>query len=245
MIKIGFMKKPAHSEECYLFILSHNDKAATKAYTLSKKSLFFVAFYFIFNSKDLLQKGHLMNNLSIQLRKSVITAICMALCVVLPLALHLVPNGGTLFSPMHLPVLLCGLICGWQYGLLCGIFGPVLSCFITGMPGMGYLPTMIIELALYGFLSGLVFKLIHTGKKTVDIYISLISAMLIGRIITGIVRAFIFAYGSLSFQAWVTGYFISCLPGIIVQLVLLPILYHALERASLLPGQALQTAQTA
>ena len=170
-----------------------------------------------------------MNNLSIQLRKSVITAICMALCVVLPLALHLIPNGGTLLSPMHFPVLLCGLVCGWQYGLLCGIFGPVLSCFITGMPGMGYLPTMMI----------------HTGKKTVDIYISLISAMLIGRIITGIVRAFIFAPGSLSFQAWVIGYFLSCLPGIIVQLILLPILYHALERASLLPEQALQTAQTA
>lgn len=190
-------------------------------------------------------KGHLMNKLSIHLRKTIITAICMALCVVLPMAFHAIPNGGTLFSPMHLPVFLCGLVCGWQYGLLCGIFGPVLSSFITGMPGMGYLPTMMVELALYGFISGLLINLIHTGKKTADIYISLLSAMLIGRIITGIVRAFIFAPGSITLQAWATGYFVSCLPGIIIQLILLPILYHALERSKLLPKQMVQTSQAA
>ncbi len=186
-----------------------------------------------------------MNKLSIHLRKTIITAICMALCVVLPMAFHAIPNGGTLFSPMHLPVFLCGLVCGWQYGLLCGIFGPVLSSFITGMPGMGYLPTMMVELALYGFISGLLINLIHTGKKTADIYISLLSAMLIGRIITGIVRAFIFAPGSITLQAWATGYFVSCLPGIIIQLILLPILYHALEHAKLLPKQMVQTSKAA
>lgn len=184
-----------------------------------------------------------MNKLSIHLRKSMVTAICMALCVVLPLAFHLVPDGGTLFSPMHLPVLLCGLVCGWQYGLLCGILGPVLSSFITGMPGIGYLPTMMIELTLYGFISGLLIKILHTGRKTADIYISLISAMIIGRIITGIVRAFLFAPGSLSIQLWATSYFLSCLPGIIVQLVLVPILYHALERSYLLPEQLIHSMQ--
>ena len=186
-----------------------------------------------------------MNKLSIHLRKTIITAICMALCVVLPMAFHAIPNGGTLFSPMHLPVFLCGLVCGWQYGLLCGIFGPVLSSFITGMPGMGYLPTMMVELALYGFISGLLINLIHTGKKTADIYTSLLSAMLIGRIITGIVRAFIFAPGSITLQAWATGYFVSCLPGIIIQLILLPILYHALEHAKRLPMQMVQTSKAA
>lgn len=176
-----------------------------------------------------------MNKPTFHLRKTVITAICIALCVVLPIAFHAIPNGGTLFSPMHLPVFLCGLVCGWQYGLLCGLLGPVLSSFITGMPGIGYLPTMTLELALYGFISGLLMTLLHTGKKTADIYISLLSAMLIGRIVTGIVRAFIFAPGSLSLHAWATGYFVSCLPGIVVQLILLPILYHALKRAKLLP----------
>ena len=186
-----------------------------------------------------------MNKLSIHLRKSMITAICMTLCVVLPLAFHLIPDGGTLFSPMHLPVLLCGLVCGWQYGLLCGLFGPVLSSFITGMPGIGYLPTMMIELTLYGLISGLLIKLLHTGRKMADIYISLVSAMIIGRIITGIVRAFLFAPGSLSIQIWAISYFVSCLPGIIVQLIMLPILYHALEQARLLPEQTVQPLQKA
>ncbi|MBQ6787584.1 MAG: ECF transporter S component [Lachnospiraceae bacterium] len=174
-----------------------------------------------------------------------ITAICMAFCVVLPLALHLIPDGGTLFSPMHLPVLLCGLVCGWQYGLLCGLLGPLLSSLITGMPGMGYLPTMIIELALYGFISGLLIKLLHTSRKMTNVYLSLVTAMLIGRIITGFVRAFLFAPGSLSIQIWATSYFVSCLPGIIIQLILLPILYHALERANLLPEQMIQSIQEA
>lgn len=186
-----------------------------------------------------------MINLSIHLRKTIITAICMALCVVLPLAFHTIPNGGTLLSPMHFSVFLCGLVCGWQYGLLCGVLGPMLSSFITGMPGIGYLPTMMVELALYGFICGLLINLVHTRRKMADIYISLLSAMLMGRILTGIIRGFLFAPGSLSIQAWATGYFISCLPGIVIQLILLPILYRALERANLLPEQIQQSPQEA
>lgn len=174
-----------------------------------------------------------------------ISAICMALCVILPLAFHLIPDGGTLFSPMHLPIFICGLVCGWQYGLLCGLLGPVLSSFITGMPGIGYLPTMMLELAFYGLISGLLITLVHTRNRTADIYISLVSAMLIGRIITGFARAFFFAPGSLSIRIWATSYFISCLPGIIVQLVLIPILYHALECAKLLPTQTIPALEDA
>ncbi len=167
------------------------------------------------------------------LHKSVNTAICIALCTVLPFAFHTIPNGGTLFSPMHLPVLLCGIVCGPQYGLLCGILGPLVSSFLTGMPVMAYLPTMMIELAVYGLVSGLMMLLIHTGKQIVDIYISLLTAMLTGRVITGIIRAFIFAPGAYSLKAWATGYFVSCFPAIIIQLLLLPILYVALQKAGL------------
>ena len=67
-------------------------------------------------------------------KKSIITAVCIALCVVLPQAFHAIPNAGTIYCPMHIPVLLCGLVCGWSYGLLCGIAGPLLSSLITGMP---------------------------------------------------------------------------------------------------------------
>lgn len=172
------------------------------------------------------------------LTRTVTTAVCIALCVVLPMALHAIPNAGTLLSPMHLPVLLCGLVCGWPYGLACGILGPLLSSLLTNMPGWGYLPTMMVELALYGLISGILVQLVHTGRLMVDLYISLIVAMLAGRILTGIARALIFvprSGGVYSLSAWATGYFVSSFPGIILQLILLPILYLALQRAKLIP----------
>lgn len=177
-----------------------------------------------------------MNKMS-KLTKCVVTAVCIALCVVLPMGLHAIPNAGTLLSPMHIPVLLCGLVCGWPYGLLCGLAGPTLSCFITSMPGMGYLPTMMVELALYGLISGLLMHFIRTGHLIADLYISLITAMLTGRILTGAARALLFTAGSYSWKAWAAGYFVSSFPGIILQLILLPVLYLALQRAHLIPAR--------
>ena len=92
------------------------------------------------------------------LNKSILTALCIALCVVLPMTLHAIPKGGVLFSPMHLPVLLCGLVCGAPFGLVCGILGPLVSSLLTGMPVFGYMPVMMIELGLYGLISGLVMQ---------------------------------------------------------------------------------------
>lgn len=82
--------------------------------------------------------------------------------------------------PMHIPVLLCGLVCGPVLGLICGIFTPVLSSLITGMPGPAYLPSMICELAVYGLLAGVMIKLIKTEKPLVNLYASLITAMIGG-----------------------------------------------------------------
>ena len=95
-----------------------------------------------------------MNNLS-YVKKAIITAACIALCVVLPTAFHAIPNAGSILSPMHIPVLLCGMICGWPMGLLCGIAGPVMSSLITQMPSFAYLPSMLVELAVYGLITGL------------------------------------------------------------------------------------------
>lgn len=178
-----------------------------------------------------------MNDKMTPIVKCAVTAVCMALCVVLPMALHAIPNAGTLISPMHLPVLLCGLVCGWQYGLVCGLAGPMLSCFITGMPGIGYLPTMMVELAVYGLVTGIMMRFLRTGKQIADIYISLLTAMLAGRIITGIARALIFSAGSYSWKAWATGYFVSSFPGIILQLILVPALYLALQKAHVIPAR--------
>lgn len=168
-------------------------------------------------------------------KKSIITAVCIALCVVLPQAFHAIPNAGSIYLPMHIPVLLCGLICGWPYGLLCGLAGPFLSSVITGMPPMAYLPSMLIECAVYGCTAGLLMQLVKTKNTYADLYISLAGAMLIGRIVAGICRALIFARGNYSMAAWGTSYFVTALPGIIIQLVLLPSIVFALMKAKLIP----------
>lgn len=67
-------------------------------------------------------------------QKSIITAVCIALCYVLPLLFHGIQGAGQVFCPMHIPVFLCGLVCGWQFGLLCGLAGPALSSALCGMP---------------------------------------------------------------------------------------------------------------
>jgi len=170
-------------------------------------------------------------------KKSIITAVCIALCVVLPQAFHAIPNAGSIYCPMHIPVLLCGLICGWQYGLLCGIAGPLVSALITGMPPAAVLPGMLVECAAYGALTGLMMHFVHTKKVYPDLYISLLVAMLGGRIISGIAKALIFSAGSYSMTAWVTGSFVTSLPGIIVHLVLIPSIVYALMKAKLIPAR--------
>ncbi|MBR2048421.1 MAG: ECF transporter S component [Oscillospiraceae bacterium] len=162
-----------------------------------------------------------------------LSALCTALCVVLPIAFHIIPNAGSVLLPMHIPVLLCGLVCGWQSGLLCGVLGPILSSVLTGMPPAAILPGMIVELGIYGCVSGLMMERIRTGSLYADLYISLPTAMLAGRVLSGIAKALIFAPGT-SFAAWATASFVTALPGISVQLVVLPTLIVALTRAGLI-----------
>ncbi len=165
------------------------------------------------------------------LKKTLSTAVCIALCVVLPMIFHAIPNGGVLFSPMHLPVLLCGIITSWPFGLLCGLAGPLLSFLFTGMPGAPMLPQMMVELGCYGFMAGLLISLIRTKSTVFNVYASLIGGMLFGRIVAGIARMLIFARGSYSLPLWISSYFVSCFPAIIMQLVLIPIIYSVLLKA--------------
>lgn len=168
-------------------------------------------------------------------KKSIITAVCIALCVVLPQAFHAVPNAGAIYLPMHIPVLLCGLICGWPYGLLCGLAGPALSALLTGMPPAAVLPGMLVECGVYGLAAGLLMQLVRTKHLYADLYISLAAAMLLGRVVSGIAKALIFSAGSYSMVSWVAGSFVTALPGIVIQLALLPSIVYALMRARLIP----------
>ena len=159
-------------------------------------------------------------------KQLVLAALCVALGVVLPVAFHSIPNAGSVLLPMHIPVLLCGLVCGPVYGLLSGILTPLLSSMITGMPPMAYLPGMLCELAAYGLAAGVL-------RRFVDLYIQLVSAMLIGRLVYGVMNALIFSAGNYSFAVFVSGAFVTALPGIVIQLVLLPAVVLLLEKARL------------
>ena len=168
------------------------------------------------------------------IKKMIFTAVCSALCVVLPMAFHSVPNAGNVILPMHIPVLLCGLICGWPYGLVCGLMGPFLSSIITSMPPVAYLPSMMVECGTYGLVAGLMMKLIRTNHPVADLYISMVAAMVLGRVVSGLAKSWIFSPGIAPF-AWVTTSLISGIPGICIQLVIMPIIVFALTRAKLIP----------
>ena len=112
-------------------------------------------------------------------KKLVFCAICVALCVVLPMAFHAL-GSGTVFLPMHVPVLLSGLVYTWPYAEDCGQLRPLLSTELTGMPAAAVLPSMMAELAVYGLVTALVMRLVHTGRLYGDLYIALCCAIPMG-----------------------------------------------------------------
>lgn len=164
------------------------------------------------------------------IRNLVMCALCIALGLVLPLAFHAVPNAGQIFLPMHIPVLLCGLICGPLFGLICGALTPLLSSVMTGMPGAAILPGMMCELATYGLVGG-VLALLPIKPRAASIYVSLVGAMLCGRLVSGALNALIFRAGEYSLTMWVSASFVTALPGIVIQLIAIPLIVAALERA--------------
>jgi len=167
-------------------------------------------------------------------KQLVLTALFVALGVVLPQAFHAIPNAGSIFLPMHIPVLIAGFATGPVYGLICGILTPVLSHLIFSMPPAPVLPGMLCELAMYGLMTGLLNKVVKIENNLVKNYVVLIGAMLCGRITYGILNALIFKAGSYSMQAWISAALVTAIPGIIIQLVLIPILVDRLQKANLI-----------
>ena len=171
-------------------------------------------------------------------KQATITALCIALCYVLPVVFH-ATGLGSAFSPMHIPVLLCGLVCGSGYGIFCGFAGPVLSSVLSGMPTVTQLIYFVPELTVYGFVTGLMMKLVRTKKLVVDLYISLAVAMLAGRLVGGIAEALFYLGSGQTFTlaAVAAGYFVTTIPGIICHLIVIPILVTTLMKARLIPNR--------
>lgn len=166
-------------------------------------------------------------------RRLTTAALCVAIGLLLSQAFHWVPNFGSIFLPMHLPVLICGLICGWKYGLLSGILTPLLCAALTGMPPALLLPGMVCELGAYGLISGLLYSRVKTNSRIRDIYCALLPAMLLGRLFAGLLNGLLFMPGKFTFQVFLAGYFATALPGILIQLALIPALLLVLEKANL------------
>ena len=163
-------------------------------------------------------------------KQLVLTAMFIALGVILPQAFHAIPNAGSIFLPMHIPVLISGYVVGPLFGLLCGILTPLLSHLIFSMPPAPILPSMLCELAVYGLMTGILSKVIKIENDYVKAYVVLILSMLAGRLTYGILNALIFKAGSYSFSAWISAALITALPGILIQLVLIPILVDRLKK---------------
>ncbi len=179
------------------------------------------------------QKSKIQIGMSV--RSLVLSAVCLALCMVLPFLTGQVPQIGGMLCPMHIPVLLCGFICGPWYGMVIGVIAPLLRFAVFGMPPI--YPTgiaMCFELAAYGLVSGAMYKLLP--KKTVNIWVSLVTAMLLGRVVWGCVRAVISGVGGAAFTwtIFLTEGFANAVPGIIVQFILIPAIVLALRAARLI-----------
>ena len=170
----------------------------------------------------------------------VLSAMFIAIGLVLPLLTGQIQTIGSMLLPMHIPVLLCGLICGWQYGLVVGAVLPLMRSAIFGMPPM--FPTavaMSFELAAYGLVAGLMFGVIFGRLRKQNIgtlYVSLIAAMIAGRAVWGAAMIALMGIkgGAFTWQAFAAGAFLNAFPGIILQLVIIPPLVLALKAAHLI-----------
>ena len=159
------------------------------------------------------------------LLKMILAALFLALAYVLPFLTGQIPEIGAMLCPLHIPVLLCGFICGWPWGLVVGFVAPLFRSVTLGMPAL--FPTavcMAFELAAYGFVAGLMHKILP--RKKPYIYCSLLTAMIIGRLVWGAAMFVCMGVngGSVTFAAFLAGAITNAIPGIIVQLVLIPVL---------------------
>lgn len=171
--------------------------------------------------------------------KLVLSALFLALCLVLPIITGGIPTIGNMLLPMHIPVLLCGLICGWQYGLVIGFVAPLLRSVLFGMPPMYPVAlAMAFELAAYGLIIGLVYAAVHK-RGLAALYISLLTAMIGGRLVWGVAEILLLglAGNSFTFQAFLSGALLTAVPGILLQLVLIPAVMVALDRTGVVKFQ--------
>ena len=169
--------------------------------------------------------------------RQVLSALFLAIGFVLPFLTGQIPEVGSMLLPLHLPALICGFVCGWPWGLLVGFVLPIARSLLFGMPPL--VPTalaMAFEMAGYGAVAGLLYQRLRPGRGRV--YVALIGAMLAGRAVWGLASWLIYALltqSHFALAAFWTGGFVNAWPGMVLQVVLVPLVVMALERARLIP----------
>ena len=172
---------------------------------------------------------------STQLRKLTYSALYMAIALILPFVTGQIPEIGAMLCPMHIPALLCGFMCGWPWGVAVGFISPLLRSVMFGMPAM--FPAaiaMAFELAVYGGMAGLLYS--RLPRKKWMIYAALLISMIAGRVVWGAVQALLAGLSGNSFTwtLFLTGTVINAIPGIIMQLALIPVLVVTMDKAGLM-----------
>ncbi len=180
-----------------------------------------------------------MNRTQKNILTMVLAAMFLAIGLYLPFITGGIPQIGNLLLPMHIPVMFCGLVCGWQYGLIVGFITPLLRSALFGQPTL--YPNavgMAFELATYGAVIGFLYARFRK-KNMAALYISLVSAMIAGRVVWGVVRVILLGVAGTAFswQMFIAGALLNAIPGIILQLVLIPAVMTALQKAGVLRFQ--------
>lgn len=168
------------------------------------------------------------------IRKLTAAAVCLTLCLVLPFLTGQIPQIGSALCPMHIPVLLGGFICGPWWAAVVGVVAPLLRHALFGMPPILTALAMCFELAVYGLISGLLYG--KSEKRLRNVYFSLIAAMVLGRVVWGIAEVLIIgaAGGAFTWTAFASGAVLNAVPGILVQIILIPVIVVALRKANVI-----------
>ena len=166
-----------------------------------------------------------------KVNKLVYASVFLALALALPFLTGQIPQIGAMLTPMHFPVLLCGYLCGWQWGLAVGFIAPLLRSVLFGMPVMYPMAVcMALELATYAAVSGMLYQ--SLPQKRCCLYLSLAVAMISGRMVWGLARFLcagldINTFGLSAFWAGAVG---MSIPGILLQLLIVPVLVIVAEK---------------
>ena len=170
------------------------------------------------------------------IKNMVLAAMFMALGLVLPFLTGQIPQIGNMMLPMHLPVLLCGLVCGWQYGGIVGFVLPLFRYMLFAMPPMPTGIAMAFELATYGAVVGFLYAR-SRWQCVIALYRCLLAAMIAGRVVWAAARIIMTGVTSVPFtwEIFLSGAFLTAIPGIILQLIVIPAIMVAMDRTGLVP----------